>query len=118
MKDYKNLDRYVTQFPIEIQKILNELRNIIKKIAPNNVAEYKYFSKIRYELNGKFLFYLAVRKYHIGFYVFPSVINAFNNELSEFKLTKAVIQIPYNIQLPINLFEKIVKFRIEEVLKK
>ena len=50
----------------------------------------------------------------IGFYPAPSGINAFENELSEYKGTKGSIHFPIKKPLPYELVTKIVKFRVAE----
>lgn len=68
-------------------------------------------------LNGT-LVYFAAWKNHIGFYPTFSGMNAFKEELSEYKGTKDSIHFPLTKPLPNELISKIVKFRVAENKKK
>jgi len=115
---FTSVDEYIATFPMEIQKILEELRTTIKAAAPG--AE----EKIRYQLpaftlHGN-LVYFAAHRNHIGFYpgTFVSVLQAFNNEISRYVDGKGTLQFPLDKPLPLELISKIVKFRVTENLKK
>ena len=112
-----NVDEYIAQCPVDRQKILNELRNLIIKSVPD-AEECLLYKMPGYKLNGKTLVYFACRKDFIGFYPTGSGVSAFIDELSEFETTKGTIHIPYNKPLPKDLIKKIVKFKMEEVMKK
>lgn len=108
----ESIDEYIIQFPPEIQEILITLRKVIKEAAPD--AEERMSWKMpTFVLHGN-LVHFAVCKNHIGFYPAPSGINAFENELSEYKGTKGSIHFPIKKPLPYELVTKIVKFRVAE----
>lgn len=114
--EFKNIDEYISTFPEEVQEILTELRKTILKAAP------EAFEKISYQmptffLNGN-LVHFAGYKNHIGFYPTPSGISAFEKELSIYKTSKGAVQFPINEKLPLKLISNIVKFRVEENLRK
>lgn len=64
------------------------------------------------------LVYLAGYKNHIGFYPTSTGIAAFKKELSVYKGAKGSAQFPTDKPLPLGLINKIVKFRINENLRK
>ena len=107
------VDEYISQFPEETQKILQEIRNLIKKIAPDCEENISY-GMPAYKTNGKPLVYFAGYKHYIGFYATPNAHEAFKRELSEFKQGKGSVQFPLNQPMPYNLIKRMIKFKIQE----
>jgi len=62
--------------------------------------------------------YFAGFKNHIGFYPTGRGVEAFIDELSDFKSAKGSIQFPHDKKLPLALIKRIVKFRVTENLNK
>lgn len=112
MVEYNNIDEYINLFPEDVQIKLHELREIIKKTAPNATETISY-QMPTFKLNGN-LVHFAAYKNHIGFYPTPSAISHFSSELTKYKTSKGAIQFPLNEVLPITLIEAIVKFRVSE----
>ena len=116
MKDsnkVENIDDYISDFPGETQKYLNEIRELIRKLAPDSVESISYAIPT-FSLNGKYLVYFAGFKNHIGLYPTPVGMEAFKEELSNYKTGKGSVQFPLNKPLPIALITKIVKYQIEQ----
>lgn len=113
---FSTIDEYIALFPKETGKILKELCKVIKEAAPQ--AE----EKISYQMPTFFLqgnlVHFAAYKNHIGFYPTPSGIEAFKKELSIYEGAKGSVQFPINQPLPLPLISRIVKYRVEENLKK
>jgi len=114
--DYKSVDEYISIFPPEVQKILEEIRQIIRKTVPG-ATEMIAYRMPAYKLNGKPLAYFAAFKEHIGFYPLPHVIDQFKTELSKYKQGKGSVQFPIDQAMPLDLIERIVKLRALEVTK-
>lgn len=112
----KSIDEYILEFPIEIQEILKKLRKVIKESAPDAEEKISY-QMPTFVLHGN-LVHFAAFKNHIGFYPAPSGIDAFKDELSEYKGGKGSIQFPLEKPLPYDLIRKIVKFRVAENIEK
>lgn len=109
---FETIDEYILNYSAEIQETLQKLRKVIKEAAPG--AEEKISWQMpTFVLNGN-LVHFAVCKNHIGFYPAPSGIEAFKNELSEYKGTKGSIHFPMKRPIPYELVSKIVKFRVAE----
>ncbi|MFA6941470.1 MAG: DUF1801 domain-containing protein [Clostridiaceae bacterium] len=113
---YSTIDEYILQFPSEIQEILKKLRKVIKESAPDAEEKISY-QMPAFVLNGN-LVYFAAFKNHIGFYPTLSGMEAFENELTEYKTGKGTIQFPFGKLIPYELVSKIVKFRVAENIKK
>ena len=64
------------------------------------------------------LVHFAAYKNHIRFYPTPSVIINFSSELTGYITSKGVIQFPIGKPIPLSLISKMVKFRVQQQLKK
>jgi len=111
-----NIDEYISGFPKETQKMLEQLRATIKKAAPK-ADEVISYSIPAFKLNGMLVWFAAHSK-HIGFYPRGSGIEAFKKELSIYKGAKGSVQFPLDKPLPLGLITKMVKFRVNENLQK
>ena len=113
---FTTIDEYIATFPEETQKILRELRTVIKEAAPDAEEKISY-QMPTFALKGN-LVHFAVHKNHIGLYPTPSGIQAFERELSAYESSKGAVRFPIEKPLPLKLIGKIVKFRVAENLKK
>jgi uncharacterized protein YdhG (YjbR/CyaY superfamily) len=115
-KVFKNVDEYIAIFPKNIQIILEELRQAIRKSAPSAEETISY-QMPTFKLNGN-LVHFAAWKNHIGFYGASSTIDVFKEELSGYEVIKGTIKFPINKPIPLDLVKKIVKYRVIENLNK
>ncbi len=106
------VDQYIRQFNLEVQERLTKIRDLIKKAAPG-AEETIAYQMPTYRLNGN-LVHFAAFKNHIGFYPTPSGIDAFQEELADYKNAKGSIRFPHHKPLPYDLISKIVKHRVAE----
>lgn len=106
MKNDESVEAYIAHFPDVIQHQLKQIREIIKRLAPDAVESISY-GMPAYKLNKKPLVYFAAFKNHIGFYATPSGHTAFADELSMYKQGKGSVQFPLNQPIPYTLIEKI-----------
>ena len=112
----KDINGYIASFPKDIQKILEEIRETVRKAAPGAEEAIKYAIPT-FILNGN-LVHFAAFKNHIGFYPVPSGIEAFKHELSIYKQGKGSVQFPLDEPMPLKLITAIVKFRVLQNLEK
>ncbi len=112
---FKSIDEYILNFPPEVQEILVTLRKVIKESAPD-AEEKMSWQMPTFALHGN-LVHFAAHKNHIGFYPAPSGIDAFKDELSEYKGAKGSVQFPIKKPMPYELISRIVKFRVAENIK-
>lgn len=115
-KSINEVDNYINGFPEDVRKILQQVRETIRKAAPE-ASETISYAMPTFVLNGN-LVHFAAFKNHIGFYPVPSGIEAFKEELSVYKGAKGSVQFPIDKPMPLDLIERIVKFRVQENLQK
>jgi len=113
---FKNIDDYISSFPVETQKLLEQIRAEIKKTAPDAKETISYGIPT-FTLKGNLVHFAAFRN-HIGFYPAPSGISAFREELSVYENAKGSVKFPIDKPMPFDLIRKIVKFRVSENLEK
>ena len=114
MQKPQSVDEYITSFPPETQKILSQIRDIIKIEAPNAVESISY-GMPAYKLNGKPLIYFAGYEKHIGLYATPTGHDAFKEEFSRYKTGKGSVQFPLSEPMPLDLIKKVTGFRVKEL---
>jgi uncharacterized protein YdhG (YjbR/CyaY superfamily) len=115
-KEVKTIDEYIMGFEPAIQKTLNELRNFIKSEAPDATEKISYGMPTFY-LKGN-LVHFAAFKDHYGFFPGPSGINEFEKELIPYRNGKGTLRFPFNEPIPWDILKKIIKYRVEENLRK
>jgi uncharacterized protein YdhG (YjbR/CyaY superfamily) len=111
-----SIDEYIAQFPANVQTIMNELRSVIKRAAPEAQERISYGMPGFY-LNGM-LVWFGGHKNHIGFYPTGEGVAAFKDELAGYKMSKGAVQFPLDQPIPYELIRKIVKYRLEANQKK
>ena len=102
---FKTVDEYLSAFPADAKKILQQVRKTIKQAAPGaeEVISYKMPA---FKLNGMLVFFAGYEN-HVGFYPTPSGIEAFKKELSKYKSAKGSVQFPTDEPMPLDLITKI-----------
>jgi uncharacterized protein YdhG (YjbR/CyaY superfamily) len=115
-KKFNDINEYIACFPKETQKILEDIRIVVKDAAPGAIETIKY-SMPTLMLKGN-LIHFAAFKNHIGLYPSPSGDEAFKNEIAPYKAAKSSIRFPIDKPIPFELIRKIIKFRISESMNK
>lgn len=108
-----DVDGYIAAFPENVQKILSRLRAMVREIAPDAIEGMAY-GMPGYKLESKPLMYFAGYAKHIGLYATPSGHEAF----ADYKQGKGSVQFPLNQSMPYELIERMVRFRVGELLNK
>lgn len=120
MPNFETVDDYIASQSQEAQTLLQELRSIIKEAVPD-AAEILNYKVPSFTLasggNKDHQIMMAGYAKFVSFYPFPTTIEAFSEELKEYKKGKGSVQFPLNKPLPRDLIARMVKFRRNEVLK-
>jgi uncharacterized protein YdhG (YjbR/CyaY superfamily) len=112
----KDIDDYIARYPSEVQAMLQELRETIRKTAPEAQETISY-QMPTFTLKGN-LVHFAAFKNHICLYPAPSGIDKYMDELSNYELSKGTIRFPLDQPIPLKLVGRIVEFRVQENLEK
>jgi uncharacterized protein YdhG (YjbR/CyaY superfamily) len=112
-KERNEIEKYILQYPEDVQEILRKIRKLIKENAPG-AEELMAYGIPGYKTHNKPLVYFAAFKNHIGFYATPSGHAEFKKELSKYKQGKGSVQFPLDQPMPYGLIKRMVKFRVAE----
>jgi len=107
---------YIQACPKEGQKMLREMRAILKKVTPKATEALKWNTPVFEE--NRILFAYAAFKTHVSFMPTPGAMKPFKKELAAYTTGKGSIQFPYNKPLPVSLIRKIAAFRAKELREK
>jgi len=111
-----SIDEYISDFPADIQEILQQVRRTVQQAAPEAQETISY-AMPTFTLHGN-LVHFAAFKNHIGFYPTPSGVEEFKQRLSVYKGAKGSVQFPLNQPIPYDLIKAIVLYRVNENIKK
>jgi uncharacterized protein YdhG (YjbR/CyaY superfamily) len=107
------VDQYIEAAPKEAQKVLREIRSLLKGVAPEATETLKWGSPV---LEAKrILFSYSAHRSHLNFMPTGPALEPFKNELAEVKTGKDTIQFPYDKPLPKALIRKIAAYRVNQV---
>jgi len=108
-----SIDEYIAGFPPATQKVLEEVRALIRASAPD-AAETISYAIPTFDLNGRHLVHFAGYEKHVGFYPTGGGVEAFKEDLKPYKSGKGSVQFPLGRPLPTDLISRIVVFRVKE----
>jgi len=111
----KTVDEYLATIPEQAREKLNELRAILKSIAPNATEELKWGQPVLTE--RRILYAYGAHKNHMTFMPTGPSLAPFQNELAGFKTGKDTIQFSYDQPLPVELIKKIAAYRYKDVVE-
>ncbi|MDF2721265.1 MAG: hypothetical protein K0Q59_940 [Paenibacillus sp.] len=113
---FATIDAYIALFPPEVQRILQELRQTVREVAPEMKEKISY-QMPTYELKGKNVVHFAAFKKHIGFYPAPSGIEAFEEEVKPYHKSKGTLQFPLDQPLPFDLIRRVTAYRVAQTIE-
>ena len=112
-KKPETVDEYIAAAPAQAQPKLLELRSLLKEVAPDATEAIKWGSPVFEE--KRILFAYSAFKSHLNFMPTRSTVDVFREELSEYKIGRDTIQLPYNKPLPTEIIRKIALHRVRDV---
>lgn len=107
------VDEYILAASAQARDKLQEIRAILKEVAPHATEALKWGSPVLEE--KRILFAYAAFKSHLNFMPTRTTINAFKKELAGYTTGKDTIQFPYSKPLPRALIRKIAAHRARDV---
>lgn len=113
--DVKSVDEYIAAQPEDAQRVLKRVRTIIRRAVPKagEVISYKIPT---YKLHGRPVLYFAGWKQHYSLYpATDQLLAAFKKDLASYKVSKGTIRFQLSEPVPVDLIERIAKFRAGEV---
>ena len=109
------IQEYIAQAPEEKQARLTMIYETIRNAIPDAEECISWgMPTFRKERN---IIHFASAKKHIGLYPGPEAIEAFQDQLKEYKTSKGAIQLPDHSELPLALIEAIACWCYEKYRK-
>lgn len=107
-----DIDSYISRFPADVQAILQEVREAIRRAAPDaeEVISYQMPAVRQHGI----LVYFAAWKEHIGLYPPISGDKAIEKAIARYSGPKGNLQFPLDEPMPLKLIERIVKLRVKQ----
>lgn len=109
---HADVDGYISGFPEDTQRLLSQVRTVVRKAAPK-AKEVISYNMPAYKMNGVLVYFAGYAR-HIGFYPTASGIAAFREALAPYKSARGSVQFPVDKPMPLALIAKIVKYRLTE----
>ncbi len=110
--DIKTIDEFISNYPDNVQVILQKIRQSIHEVAPEAEEKISYGIPT-FTLNGN-LVHFSAYKHHIGFYPGSEAILAFTDDLKPYITSKGTVQFPLDKPIPYGLIKKITKYRVQQ----
>jgi uncharacterized protein YdhG (YjbR/CyaY superfamily) len=110
----KTIDEYIAAFAPEVRKILEKIRQTIRKVAPDAQETISYQIPT-FKLNGSLVHFAAFKK-HIGFYPPVRGDAKLMKAIAPYAGEKGNLQFPLDQPIPYDLIEKIATLRVKQNL--
>ena len=115
-KKAKDIDSYISQFPPDVQAILEKVRTTIGNAAPEAKETISYLMPA-FKLHGMLVYFAAWEK-HLGLYPPISGDRTVQKAIARYAGPKGNLQFPLDEPIPYDLIERIVKLRVKQDLAK
>src|SRR6516165_9222694 len=110
LKRAKDIDGYISQFPPDVQAILQKVRTSISSAAPEATETISYMMPA-FKQHGILVYFAAWEK-HIGMYPPISGDKALEKAIARYAGPKGNLQFPLDEPIPYDLIERIVKLQV------
>lgn len=97
----QTIEEYIVQQPEYTQTYLRQINEAIRSALPDAVQKISWSMPTYWKKRN--LIQFAASKKHIGLYPGPAAVEAFAEQLQEYKTSKGTIQFPYDKSLPLEL---------------
>lgn len=109
----ETIDEYILAQPDEVQPYLRQIRNTIREALPEAQERISWSMPTYWKKCNMIQF--AASKNHIGLYPGPEAVEAFKEQLKEYKTSKGTIQLPYDNPLPLELIAEIARWCAKDI---
>jgi uncharacterized protein YdhG (YjbR/CyaY superfamily) len=113
--DFKSIKEYIASKPKDVRSVLMQVRKAVSRALPAAKEGISYQIPV-FKVDGVPVIYFAGWKEHYSLYpVGDAVVAAFANELEDYERSKGTMRFPLSDPVPVNLIERIAKFRAKQV---
>ena len=106
--------RYIADAPPTARKALKAVRAAIRSVAPG-ITERISYRIPTFDLDGRYLLYMAAFKEHVSVYpVTAGIVARHGKDIAKFRSGKGTLRFPLDKPVPVPLIRKLARVRIEE----
>ncbi len=109
-----NVDEYIATFSPEVQAVLQQVRQVVRRAAPA-AQEVISYQMPALKLNGVLVYFAAFKK-HIGFYPPIKGDARLEKAASPYAGEKGNLRFPLDKPIPLDLIERLTKLRVKQDL--
>lgn len=114
MRNQSTVAKYIAGAPPKARKALRAMRAAIKAAAPG-ITERISYRIPTFDLDGKYLLYIAAFKEHVSLYpVTRGMVAKHGNAIARFRHGKGTLRFSLDRPVPVALIRKLAKLRVEE----
>ncbi len=110
----KTVDEYLAGISEPARTTLKKVRAVIQSAVPAETTETISYGIPTFKYKGPLVAFGAFAKHCSLFPMGASVLNAFERELKDFRVSKGTLHFPVDKPMPATLVKKIVKARIAQ----
>jgi uncharacterized protein YdhG (YjbR/CyaY superfamily) len=121
MSRFNSVDSYIENFEGRTKEYLQQIRLMIRELAPESVELINYnIASFALVPGGKREEQIMIAGYknHVGFYPHPTTIVQFWDKLDDFKKAKGSVQFLLNQPLPRELIANMIRYRLAVLTNK
>lgn len=105
---------YIAAAPPRTRTALRQLRAVIKAAAPG-ITERISYRIPTFELDGRYLLYIAAFKEHVSVYpVTPGMVVRHEKAIARYRSGKGTLRFPLDAPIPLALVAKLARVRVQE----
>ena len=110
----RTVDEYLARVPEPARTTLNKMRAVIRSVVPKETTEVISYGIPTFRYKRALVAIAAFRDHCSLFPMGSSVLDAFQQELKEFRVAKGTLHFPLDKPMPAALVKKIVRARIAQ----
>lgn len=105
---------YIADAPPKARKALKQLRTAIRAAAPGITERISYRIPV-FELDGRYILYIAAFKAHVSVYpVTRGMVAKHGKAIAPYRAGKGTLRFPLDAPMPVALVAKLAKVRVQE----
>lgn len=115
--NFQSIDEYIAACPPESQDYMQQIRKLIRSLAPEAKERISY-QIAAFELNGRNFIHFAGWKKHVSLYPVPAGSEAFERQIAKYVDGKGTVKFALDEPLPSKLIERVIKLHLAVNKKK
>jgi uncharacterized protein YdhG (YjbR/CyaY superfamily) len=114
MRQERDVAAYIAETPPKARKALKAMRSAIKTAVPGLTERIAYGVPV-FELDGKYLLYIAAFTNHVSVYpVTKGLVAKHGSAIARFRSGKGTLRFPLDKPVPAALIRRLARTRLEE----